>query len=72
MVKAEPAAEYISRSQAAQLLNVDVRTVDRFAKQGKLTPKHSAVGVGRGGTRVFFDRAEVEALKAQSIRPADK
>lgn len=52
--------EYLTRRQLADLLSVDLATVHRWAKEGKL-PSY------RLGGRVFFKRAEVEAN--MSARP---
>lgn len=48
---------WLTRQEAADLLKVNPRTVDRYARQGKLT-KHKA----RGTQFVVFPAAEVEAL----------
>ncbi len=55
-----------TRAQTAKVLGVNMRTVDRLAKVGKLTPRRSAIGRGRGGTRIYFDAAQVEALLNES------
>ena len=50
--QAEP--EYISRREAAELTGRDMRTIDRWANQGRLTRYK------RGGLQwVVFSRAEV-------------
>lgn len=47
--------EYVTRQEAADLLGVNVRTVDRYADQGRLK-RYLRV------TRIVYKREEVEAL----------
>lgn len=62
----EPQPEYITREQAAEMLGVNVRTVDRRIKEGELHTKRPKVIRGRGGNRLLIKRADVEALQADS------
>ena len=49
--------EYLTRSEVAELLKIDLSTVHNWTKRGKLT----AYGIGN---RVYYKRSEVEdALK---------
>ncbi len=58
--------KFYTRAEAAEVLGVYIRTIDALARAGKLTPRRSAVGRGRGGTRIYFDAREVEALRDKS------
>lgn len=69
MPKTNPRSRFVTRQQAAWILNVSVRTVDRLAVSGRLKAKRSSVGFGRGGLRIFFERVDVEKLARGSIRP---
>ena len=53
----------LTRRQAAEELGSGIRTIDRLRKKGRLTARVAPVGHGLGGTRIFFRREEVEALK---------
>lgn len=71
MTKSKPQPEHLTIEQAAELLGVHQRTVYRLVQTGKLTPQRSTIGRGKGGRRVYFDRAQVEALKAGMIEPGE-
>lgn len=45
--------EYLTRSETAELLKVDLSTIHNYTKQGKLKP----YGIGH---RVYYKRKEVE------------
>lgn len=47
--------EYLTRQEAADLLRVDVQTIDRYAKGGRLTRY-------RVGRRTLFRSVQVRAL----------
>lgn len=53
-------SEYITRTEAAELLGLSVRQVERYMEAGRLT-KYK-----RGDYWVRLERAEVEAFKKQS------
>lgn len=53
------ATDRITTEQAAQLLDRAYLSVLRYAREGRLTKYRRADG------RVFYDKAEVEALKAE-------
>lgn len=55
--------------QVAEFLEIHPRTVYYLIKRGLLTPHHAMIGKGRGGRRVYFDRAAVEALKGADVGP---
>lgn len=57
--------EYITVQEAAELLGVKRRTVERYAEEGRLTRYRR--GVRR---QVFFNRKQVETLL--EIRPEDE
>lgn len=59
---ATPAPEWITRQQAAELLGVDVRTVDRHIKAERIKTKRPKLVIGRGGIRILVRRADVEIL----------
>lgn len=50
--------EYLTRSDVAQMFNVDLSTIHNWCKSGKLNP----LGLG---SRVYFLRSEIE----QSLKP---
>ena len=50
--------EYLTRSEVAQMFNVDLSTVHNWSKSGKLKP----LGLG---ARVYFLRSDIE----QSLQP---
>lgn len=52
--------EYLTRQEAADLLRVDVQTIDRLARSGRLTRYHIATGGQRARTRFRTD--EVRGL----------
>jgi excisionase family DNA binding protein len=54
--------EWITRQEAAKLLGVNIRTVDRRIIEGKIKTKQPKVIRGRGGIRLLVSRADVEAL----------
>lgn len=41
--------------------------MDRLGADGRLTRHEGVIGVGCGGAHVFFERAQVEALKEEMI-----
>jgi excisionase family DNA binding protein len=51
--------EYLTPEEAAALLRVSRRTVERYAKQGR-------IGRYRKGFRVLFKRSEVEQLRDEA------
>jgi excisionase family DNA binding protein len=52
-------SEYVTRDEAAELLEVSVRSVERYVEQGRLT-KYK-----RGRYWVRLSRKEVQALKTE-------
>lgn len=52
--------EFLTRQEAAGLLRVDVQTIDRLARSGRLTRYHIQTGEQRARTRYRAD--EVRAL----------
>lgn len=62
---------FYTRAEAARALGISKRTIDRLRAGGKLKPQRAAIGRGRGGTRVYFDAAEIEALRAGAFSPAE-
>lgn len=62
----------LTRRQAALELDVTVRTIDRHRSTGTLKPYISPVGHGRGGTRIWFRREEIEALKKPIVAEVSK
>jgi len=61
------ADQRVTTAEAAKLLGVTPKTIARLAESGKLTKHKALVGSGRGGLRVWFDRAEVESLQSDRI-----
>lgn len=59
---ATTAPEWITREAAADLLGVNVRTVDRHIKEERIKSKRPKVIKGRGGIRILVKRSDVEAL----------
>lgn len=58
--KAQPdTPELVTKDQAAEILGVTTKTIDRLVKRGELTPYRQIVG----HNRVFFRRDEIERLK---------
>lgn len=70
------ASEQISIGEAMQILDIRGRQTlyNLIAREG-LTVTRSKIGRGRGGQRVFLQRAEIEALRdadaaaAQAAKP---
>ena len=52
-------SEYVTREEAAEILNVSVRTIDRYAEKKILTAYVKAIGK----RRIYFRRQEVEHLR---------
>ena len=53
--------EYLTRSEVAQMFNVDLSTIHNWCKSGKLNP----LGLG---SRVYFLRSEIElSLKPLNV-----
>jgi excisionase family DNA binding protein len=66
-------AEEISINEAREVLKVSRPTIYRLIRLGRLHPIKKLIGVGPGGTHVYFDRTEVEALKGATVRvPLDQ
>lgn len=65
----KPPSEFVTREEAAELLDVSVRTIDRLADDGELKVYRSKIGVGRGGRRIFFKRTDVEKLRDEPPMP---
>lgn len=67
MAKSKPLekpTEYLTKEQVAAMLNVSTRTINRLTFKGLLTAIRPPLG-----RRVFYDKAQVEALKAEIITP---
>lgn len=62
MHETRPSIDLVSSAQAATIHGVDVTTINRWAKSGRLRVVVKAPG--RTGANLF-DRAEVEALLPQ-------
>jgi excisionase family DNA binding protein len=60
-------SEYITKQEAAEILGVTVRTIERYVEQGKLKQYERLVG----RTRIVFDKQEVNDLKDQ-VRPSEE
>ncbi len=60
-------SEYLTVKQAAEVLGVNPRTIFRLVDRGGLEKHVFAVGTGRGGTRVYFKKLDVERLASQEI-----
>lgn len=60
--------DLIGKGEAAAILGVGERTVDRYRAERKLTSWWSSPP-GRTGIRVLVSRAEVEALLAEAMQP---
>lgn len=60
---------FYTRDEVAERLGVSTRTVDRLRAEGKLKDARSARGRGRGGTRIYFDAANVEELARELFAP---
>lgn len=50
--------EFLTRNRVAELLNVNVNTIDRWSREGKL----KRYGIG---DRIFYKRSEVESSIVQ-------
>lgn len=62
MAKKTP-SEFVTKEDAAEILGVSPRTIDRLVDSKELTVYRSRIGVGRGGRRIYFKREEVEKLR---------
>lgn len=62
-----PDGSRLSRPQAAEILGVHVRTVDRMAKSGELTAYIVENKIARRKRRVEFDAGQVADVKAKLI-----
>lgn len=58
-----PDTASLSTAEAAELLGCHVSSISRFVRDGDLVPVMRAGG-GPGGS-MFFDRADVEALRVK-------
>lgn len=56
----EQGPEYLTRQEAADLLRVDVQTIDRLARNGRLTRYRVDTGASR--SRTLFRADEVRGL----------
>jgi predicted site-specific integrase-resolvase len=63
-----PAGRWIYPSQAAQILSVTTKTVNRWDTEGKLERRGVRVGRTLGGHRRFLER-DVQALARQLTQP---
>lgn len=63
--KTTQAPEWITREDAAALLGVHVRTVDRRISEGAIKTKRPRVIRGRNAPRLLVKRSDVEALAAE-------
>ena len=54
--------EFVSRKDAAKLLHVDIRTIDRYAASGRLKKYRRSAG-RLIGNRVVFKSMDVLSLK---------
>jgi len=52
----------LTMREAYTRLGVTRQTVNNLVKRGKLTKHVRPIGHGKGGQRVYFDAAEVDAL----------
>ncbi len=59
------AFEFLTREQLIRSLGLPRRTVDRLVARGELTQYRSGPGIGKGGQRVFYSRAQVQRVKAR-------
>jgi excisionase family DNA binding protein len=62
MPKSKPA--HITRKEAAELLQVSERTIDRLIRRGTLHTVKPAIVRGQGGARILIARADVDKLLA--------
>lgn len=58
----------ITRRQAVEKLGITFYKLKTLVDAGRLNVHTSPVGIGRGGHRIFFDKAEVEQL-AKKMAP---
>ncbi len=65
MAKADQS--FVSVREAMDILRVSKPTVYNLIARGKLKKYHREIGTGRGGTRTFLKRSEVETLKVSVI-----
>lgn len=59
----------ISIADAMEILHVSKPTIYAHIAKGNLHPIKKMIGIGVGGRRVWFDRAEVEALRTATAPP---
>lgn len=59
--------EYLSTAQVCALLNVTRQTVVNLVKRGALPKQKRMVGIGLGGARVYYLRADVEKLLTPTV-----
>ncbi len=64
-----PNGQYITREEAAEMLRVSVRTIDRYIEKKILKAYRSKVGLGRGGRRIYLKRVDVESLRDNPLAP---
>ncbi len=62
-VKEERATFSIERKEAATILGVSLRTIDRYIRSGKLTSK-------KAGYHVYLSRSEVDAIRQENRQSA--
>jgi excisionase family DNA binding protein len=65
---APPTGRWIYPSQAAQILSVTIKTITRWAAEGKLERRGVRVGKTLGRHRRFLER-DVRALARQLTQP---
>ncbi len=56
------ASEWITREAAAEILSVNVRTIDRHIKEKRIKTKRPRIVKGRGGIRILVRRSDVDAI----------
>lgn len=57
-------ADLLTAAQAAEILDVNVATINKWAKKGRLQAAHAPEGVSRVAFRLF-EREEVEKLRLE-------
>lgn len=66
MAKKEQPSEYVTKEQAAEILGVTPRTVDRYADDKRITRYKAKIG-----RRVLFKRSELEEFKNEPPTPKE-
>lgn len=59
--------QLMTARQVAEELRISVSQVFHLRKRGILPAQESLIGRGKGGTRFFYLRSDVEKLKAQTV-----